>query len=181
MTYRIYTLAGVQDLFAATGMNTNLSRQWQSWEATTASTQSSRGLSNLSHNASEDQLVDLCTNDFLPSNPSPYNVINPPETSYQRLCNERPYPSRSWLKFEGMLVVVDNHATVAQISVGPDDLKKNPFNPANPSADIGELDATKNIQRFIESAPPETVFEWRGMHSAWATRSRCPTSWFSVM
>lgn len=154
-------VSGVQDLFVYTGAFTNLANNWVSWEASSAPFQSPRGISNLRNLPSDDQIVDLCSSQLLPGDTAPYNVISPPQTTYQPLCNEKPYPAKSWLHFEGTLVVVDNHATVHQITMGKDDLQKRDFNPSDIGG-IGSNSGSAAIERFIESAPSYMQFEWRG-------------------
>lgn len=160
MSYTI--LAGVAEIFVATGLFSDLPGNWQAWAASMADVQTHRGQAKLRNSAQEDQIVDLCASDFLPSVPTPYYVQKPPLTTYQRFCNKKPPPYESWLRFEGGLSTVEEVPTVEQITIGKDDLRARDFDPADPLGTNGETDQSKNIERYIESAPSNMEFIWEG-------------------
>lgn len=167
MSYRIIPSeksGAIGEFFTSSGLFTSYRdwTEWEYWQRSIASLQSHRGISGMSHDASQDQIVDLCTDTFLPETPSPYFVPQPPPTTYFRLCNEKPSPAKSYVRFDAAFSAIEDYPTVQQISIGGDDLKAQDFDPNDPTASYGDTDASKKITRFIEEAPAGIEFQWIG-------------------
>lgn len=135
---------------------------WGHWSDSLASIQSTRGLSQLEHSASEDAIVDLCVDAVPPQVPIPYIVPSNPPTVFASLCNAKPPPDKSYVRFEAAITSIEDVPATMQITVGGDDLEPIEFDPADPSSGNGDTDASKNIVRFIEEAPAGLRFQWTG-------------------
>ncbi len=167
MTYRVL-LSEVgpngpgSSIFTATGLFDTPPGDWAANAAARSSFETHRGLAGLRHNATEDQIIDLCVNTILPSVPSPYTPQTNPRVLMPRLCNDKPEPSKSYIRFEAALSTIEDNPAVEQITIGPDDLSRREFDPSNPAGTVGQTDTSTQIERYIESAPAGMTFEWIG-------------------
>lgn len=150
--------------FSGTGLGspTPDAMQWGSWDASVGHLQSHRGIAGMRVDATQDQIINLCTTEWLPEYQHETTISFPLPTYYFRFCNERPPPLRSWLQWDTMLYAYENVPTAVQITLGHDDLKKTSFNPEQPTATYGDTDVDDQIRRFVEDAPAGTEFTWTG-------------------
>lgn len=164
LSYRLYFGEGsaLSEIFTATGLFSVPAGDWVTWAQSVAPLQSHRGRAQLTHNATEDQILDLCTDTVLPSTPNPYFPPTNPPSPMRRFCNARPDPKVSYIRFEGAVSTIEDTPSTVQITLGADDLRINPFDPADPTDANGQTDAAKNIKRIIESAASNMEFEWVG-------------------
>lgn len=166
LTYRIIPQksGALAKFFTASGLFTTLKdwQEWLYWSQSISGIQTHRGISLLKHNPTQDQIVDLCSDAILPQTPSPYYVPQPPPTTYFRLCNPKPPPDRSYVRFEGALTSIEDNPATEQITIGKDDLQAKDFDPADPTSHNGTTEQESNIERFVEEAPPGLEFQWQG-------------------
>jgi hypothetical protein len=160
VAYRI--LRGTKEIFSATGLFDSLITTWDNWSDSIKHLESHRGLAQLKHNPADDQIVDLCTNQFLPGAQHNFNDYRPYEAGDWSFCNQPPYPPKSWLLFEAALESIEDHQTVYQVSLGKDDLRRKNFEPSNPKPSNGETDPSAEIQRIVEESSASLRFVWRG-------------------
>jgi hypothetical protein len=151
-------------IFSATGFAEPLSyNTWDEWSASLANVQNHYGHARLLHNPTQDQLVDLCSEGFLPEAPLTYNPVSP-ETPvrYNPFCNEKPPPESSYIKWETYLNVDEDNPATSQITIGPDDYAPN-YTPFDPQATIQSgSSGGSSIERYIESIGPDIEFTWSG-------------------
>lgn len=165
VAYRIYIndeRGALLHLFSSTGLFERPPGDWAEWSASRLTAQSIRGNAELRHNKAEDIIFDLCTTLVAPQENYPYNAFPQPPSSYLRLCNPRPAPNESWLRFDASITSIEEVPTVEQITIGKDDLKGKDFDPTDPTAFNGITDEEEDIIRFIESAPAGLKFQWIG-------------------
>lgn len=165
MSYRLYFAPGrsaLGEIFSATGLFERPPGDWNANGIDRDLYETHRGIANMKNEPGDDQIVDLCANVLLPSQPSP--VDPPPYTpsTYTRFCNKKPPPYESWLRFEGAFTTVEDNPAVQQITIGKDDLNSKDFDPNDPLGSIGDTDQAKGIKRIIESAPAGMEFHWMG-------------------
>lgn len=181
VSYRIIGVNFRQDLFRSTGVMSHLTSDWSFYANSMANVQTHRGIAKHSHNATEDQLIDLCTtgfnqygnNPYLPPAPVPPPTAYPPleprqyqepeqsQNAYRRFLNQLPDPYKSWLKFEATLTVADTHETAYQLSLGKDDLRKRDLDPRDPGT-VGDTDTKLNMIRIVEESSAALAFIWEG-------------------
>lgn len=165
LAYRTYfpESDALTNFFDGSGLFTPLvAGNWAANAQDRLALESHRGRAGLSLSASQDQIIDLCTDTIMPEVPPPsFNPSHPP-TTYMRFCNARPTANHSWLRFEAALQSVENNPSVEQITVGQDDLQSGDFNASDPLGTNGATDASANVQRYIESCPASMTFEWSG-------------------
>jgi hypothetical protein len=165
LSYRLYFGHGqsaIGEIFTATGLFTKPYGDWVQNSAIRDQFETHRGLANMAHDKTTDQIVDLCTTDIASSNRQAYAYPPYTNSTYMRFCNEKPQPYESWLRFEGALTSIEDNPAAQQISIGKDDLRRKDFNPSDPAGTIGDTDAGANIKRYVEEAPAGMVFEWMG-------------------
>lgn len=168
LTYRIIPselgpAGAVEKFFTSSGLFTSIA-DWAQWEQHRQSLlpiQSKGGIAGLGWGTLRD-IKDLCTD--TPALPivAPYYVSQPPPSNYYRLCNEKPLPNRSYVRFEAAITSIEDNPSTEQISIGGDDMKPIDFDPSDVTPKNGDTDQAKNIERFIEDAPAGLKFNWTG-------------------
>lgn len=165
LAYRTYIndeRGALAHIFSSTGLFERPPGDWVEWSNSRLTAQSIRGNAGLRHNKAEDIVFDLCTTLVPPQESYQYNAYPQPPSSYLRLCNPRPAPNQSWLRFDASITSIEDVPAVEQITIGRDDLKGRDFDPADPTAFNGITDEEEEIIRFIEEAPAGLRFQWTG-------------------
>lgn len=164
LSYKIYVDnpkgSALGEIFSTTGLFQPTYDDWVTWKASLAAVQTYRGLSNLSHNATQDQIVDLCANSFMPELPSTFNPPTAPYTPLTRFCNPKPSPDKSYIRLDSYLETIEENPSSIQVPMAPDDLEKMPFNKNDPQATLG--DSVSSVLRWVEGLAPGISFVWMG-------------------
>lgn len=163
----IQSLEETRDALATTLDNTGLWKQdnqftWAHWKSSMRNVQSHGGLAQLQNLPSQDQLIDPCTTQFSPFARGTNRVPLPLHVFPEKMCNEKPYENQSWLRYQGVLEIVEDSTTVYQVTLGEDDLNRREFNPRNPGPANLETKSGTTIKRIVERGSAELTFRWRG-------------------
>lgn len=161
VSYRI--LAEVGELFNVSGMFHPLDFQWDYWARSIADVTGSRGISGMKHSPTEDRITDLCDN-ASPSTGQPFSLARTPPLSLPgKLCNERPHPRYSWLRFEATLTEQTRWRTVYQTTLGGVDVERKSFNPSDPDPALNKVELDSDVETIISEAPPSMRWRWSGV------------------
>lgn len=158
-------LTALAGLFTSTGIGAPLNLgNWQQWKNSIANLQSHRGQAQLKHDPSKDQIIDLCSTEFMPggiedSSVQPYTPVPMMGT---RLYNTKPPPKDSYLKYDTYLETDEETPTTVQITVDPEDLQYKKFDPSDPQASLGETETGTSVTRFVETQAGRMDIIWRG-------------------
>lgn len=163
--YKIYVNnpngSALGEIFSSTGLFQPTYDEWVTWKASMAAVQTYRGLSNLSHNASQDQIIDLCTDSFMAELPSTFTPPVAPYTPLARFCNVKPPPNKSYLRFDSYMESQEDNPSTVQVTMDADDLSEAEFDPSDPAATLGET-SSGSATRWVESLAPGLKFVWMG-------------------
>lgn len=171
MTYRILDTPGMLAMINSTGLllplavdNTN----WQDWAIASNQLQpfqgiqdGDRGVAKLYHDFAYDRVVDLCDSQsgFQPSY-SDWGSV-PSSGRPSALCNRKPPPAKSWIRFEGEWIIEEDQDTHVAVTLGPSDMQFTEFNPAKLD-DTLPPDDSDSIRRFVETYAGEHTLIWQG-------------------
>jgi hypothetical protein len=158
-------LTALAGMFTSTGIGAPLGLgTWQAWKTSIQALQSHRGQADLEHDPKKDQIIDLCSDTFLPEGPAeaPRLPRTPIPLSNTKLYNKKPPPKDSYIKYQTYLEAREDTPTTVQITVDPDDLKKESFDPEKPEANLGETETGTKVSRYVESQSGRIEFVWIG-------------------
>ncbi len=151
----------IRKILTSLGLYRSLGYSWETWAATRELVEGERGLAQLSHDESQDELVDLCTQGSLPAIGGDSLTVLGPDSAYQGLCNEKPDPEKSYVHFEATLIDETEANSVTTYTLGEVDVQNNTFDPADPLATLNNVEAT-DIEAVIAEAAPGQRFRWKG-------------------
>ena len=156
-------------LLNATGIfKPYLPNTWEQWDASIKTLAPLQGLNNdyglagLSHVPPTDRITDLCDSDQQQEIASEgiYWVGGslPSESAF---CNPKPPANKSWLNFFGQFLYKETNRSSTSVTLGPDDLVNEIFDPSKPTAELPDSDSDL-IERFVENYASEVVLHWQG-------------------
>lgn len=156
-----YTItAELSTFFTLTQVLAPISIDWQAWKQTMLLTESLRGPADLSHQPSEDRIVDIC--DTSPTTAQPYNQpFIPPIIGFQAYCNQRPSPEFSYIRFDATITDETETNTFLVKTLGAPSVTPNQFTSSDTSASI-ETVSSDALNLEIQGNP-YMRFRWKGV------------------
>lgn len=176
LSYRLLSTPGyyigLLNMFNATGLMQPLSTQndgtWQQWSESLSQLNPlqgksyDRGIAKLEHDYYGDRIIDLCMNERPSPRPEDTTRGVPPPTAIQTFCNPKPPADKSWKSFNADFVYDEHSYAFDAVTLGPDDLRNEEFDPRKPDANLPETQQDE-IKRYLENHAGIIGLRWQGV------------------